>query len=163
MVRFAPRIPAGGAVLDLACGNGRHARFFRARGHPVCAVDRDDAALAPVRDPGLELLAADLERAAWPLPGRIFAGVVVTNYLWRPLLPAIVAAVAPGGVLVYETFARGHERYGRPRNPDFLLLPGELLDAVRGELEVVAYKHGPVGEPPHAVVQRICAVRTAAG
>jgi SAM-dependent methyltransferase len=162
VVRFAPRIPARGAVLDLACGNGRHARFLLARGHTVCAVDRDVAAIAAARDPGLEVLAVDLECTAWALPGRIFAGVVVTNYLWRPLWPSIVAAVAPGGVLIYETFARGHEQYGRPRNPDFLLLPGELLDAVRGELEVVAYEHGPIGDPPHAVVQRICAVRPAA-
>jgi SAM-dependent methyltransferase len=159
VARFLPRIPASGAVLDLACGGGRHVRLLRQRGHPVVAVDRDVAAVRALADSGVEILAADLEGAPWPLGARTFAGVVVTNYLWRPLLPRIVAAVATGGVLLYETFAEGHERLGRPRNPDFLLRPGELLEVVRGELEVAAYEHGPVGEPPVMVRQRICAVR----
>lgn len=155
----ASLVPAGGVVLDLAAGGGRHALLFRARGHPVVAVDRDAAALAALAaDPGIECLVADLEDGSpWPLEGRRFAGVVVTNYLWRPLLGRIVSWVAPGGVLIYETFAAGNARYGRPANPDFLLAPGELLEAVRGRLTVIAYAHGPVEVPRPAVTQRIAA------
>jgi len=158
--RFADRIPAGGPVLDLAAGGGRHTRLFLALGHPVTAVDRDVAALADLCDnPAATILAADLESGRpWPLGDRRFAGIVVTNYLHRPLLPAIVAAVAPGGCLIYETFAAGNERFGKPSNPDFLLRSGELLAAVRGRLIVVAYEDLEVVEPRPAVVQRIAAV-----
>ena len=162
VLRFASLVPAGGEVLDVAAGSGRHARVFLERGHPVVAIDRD---LSRLRDalggaPHLELVEADLEGAGpWPLAGRRFAGVVVTNYLHRPLLPTLVASVAPAGVLIYETFAVGNERYGHPRNPDFLLRPGELLEAVRGELEVVAYEHATCEEPRPSVVQRIAARR----
>ena len=159
IVRWAALVPAGTAVLDLAAGNGRHTRLFLQRGHRVTAVDRDVAALRAIADARLEVIEADLEAAAWPFAGRTFAGVVVSNYLWRPLLPAIVASVAPGGALLYETFAVGHERLGRPRNPDFLLRPGELLEAVRGRLEVREYSHGEEGQPPSAVRQRVYAVR----
>lgn len=148
-------------MLDVACGGGRHLRHFRNLGHPVTGVDRDLTGVADLADSdGVELLEADLEAGApWPFGDRRFAAVVVTNYLWRPLLPAIVAAVGPDGWLLYETFARGNERYGRPHNPDFLLLPGELLEAVAGRLTVVAYEHGAVERPRPAVVQRIAAVR----
>ena len=158
--RFADRVPAG-PVLDLACGGGRHGRLFRARGHPVTLLDRDLSGVADLRGlDGVETVAADLEDGrAFPLAGRRFAGVVVTNYLHRPLLPALVAAVKPGGVLLYETFAQGQERLGRPSNPAFLLAPGELLDAVRGALDVVAYEDRTVHRPNPARVQRICAVR----
>ena len=158
--RFAGHVPAG-PVLDLACGGGRHGRLFRARGHPITLIDRDLSSVADLagRD-GVETLEADLEDGRlFPLPGRRFAGVVVTNYLHRPLLPALVAAVAPGGVLLYETFAQGQERLGRPTNPAFLLAPGELLDAVRGALTVVAYEDRTLHRPEPARVQRICAVR----
>jgi SAM-dependent methyltransferase len=158
VARFAARIPPDGLVLDLACGRGRHVRYLRRLGHPVVAVDREVASVHSLADPRVEIVQADLEHAPWPLGARTFAGVVVTNYLWRPLLPRIVATVASGGVLLYETYAVGHERFGHPRNPDFLLRSGELLDAVRGRLEVIAYEHGPVGEPPVMVRQRICAV-----
>ncbi len=164
MARFADAVPAG-PVLDLACGGGRHLRHFRALGHPVTGVDRDLAGVADLAGAdGVELVAADLEAAGWPWPlgERRFAGVVVTNYLWRPLLPALVAAVAVGGWLIYETFAQGNERYGRPRNPDFLLRPGELLEAVAGRLAVVAYEHGVIERPQPAVVQRIAAARPGA-
>ncbi|MFY9344355.1 MAG: class I SAM-dependent methyltransferase [Planctomycetota bacterium] len=161
IVRWAPLVPAGGAVLDVAAGSGRHARFFAERGHAVVAVDRDVTALSAHPHPKIEVVQADLEDAPWPFGGRTFAAVVVTNYLWRPLLPALVAAVAPGGVLLYETFAVGHERFGRPRNPDFLLRPGELCSAARGQLEVYEYAHGEEGTPPTAVRQRLCAVRRA--
>jgi SAM-dependent methyltransferase len=153
-------------VLDVACGGGRHLRHFRSLGHPVIGIDRDLTAVADLAgSAGVELVEADLEAelaAPWPLGRRQFAGVVVTNYLWRPLLPAIVAAVEPDGWLLYETFARGNERYGRPRNPEFLLRPGELLETVAGRLSVVAYEHGTVERPQPAVVQRIAAVRPAA-
>jgi len=161
--RFADRIPVGGPVLDLAAGGGRHTRFFAGRGHPVVAVDRDVTGLADLQDnPGVTILAGDLEHdRPWPLGNRRFAGVVVTNYLHRPLLPPIVAAVAPGGCLIYETFAVGNERFGKPSNPDFLLRPGELLEAVRGKLLVLAYENLEVVEPRPAVIQRIAAVAPA--
>jgi SAM-dependent methyltransferase len=159
IVRWAPLVPAAGAVLDVAAGSGRHARLFAQRGHPVVAVDRDVDGLRALALPGVTVLQADLKQAPWPLSGRTFAAVVVTNYLWRPLLPTLVASVAAGGVLLYETFAQGHERCGRPRHPDHLLQPGELLAAVQGRLEVLEYANGPHGDPPVAVRQRLCAVR----
>jgi SAM-dependent methyltransferase len=161
IVRFSPLVGAGAPVLDLACGAGRHTRLFLERGHPVTAVDVDVSGLADVEGrPGLEVVQADLEDGTpWPLPGRRFGAVVVTNYLWRPLFPMILEAVGPGGVLLYETFAQGNEALGRPTNPDFLLRPGELLDLVRGELPVVAYEHGRLEHPRPAIKQRLCAVR----
>lgn len=160
--RFAPRIPYHGVVLDLACGSGRHTRLLAAFGHKVCAVDRDAEAIARLAAiPGVEAQVADLEGQPWPYPGRRYSGVVVTNYLHRALLPILVEAVPPGGVLIYETFAVGNERYGRPSNPAFLLRPGELLEAVRGQLRVVAYEDVQVELPKPAMVQRICAERAA--
>ncbi len=159
IVRWATFVPTNGSVLDVAAGGGRHARLFAERGHAVLAVDREVTALLANPHPRIEVLAADLVGAPWPLPGRRFAAVVVTNYLWRPLLPTLVASVARGGVLLYETFAAGHERFGRPRNPDFLLLPDELLATVRGALDVVEFGQGEVGNPPTAVRQRLCARR----
>jgi SAM-dependent methyltransferase len=162
VARFAELVPAGGRILDVACGGGRHARFFLDRGHPVTVVDRDTSGVKDLQgNPSLEILEYDLEAggAPWPFSGRAFQGVVVTNYLWRPILPDVVAAVAPNGVLLYDTFARGQEQYGHPRNPDFLLTPGELLDAVRGELRVVAYEDLIVEEPEPKAVQRIAALR----
>ncbi|MEK6423256.1 MAG: class I SAM-dependent methyltransferase [Burkholderia gladioli] len=154
-------VPPGGAVLDVAAGQGRHARWFAGRGHPVLALDRDPAALAALAGiGGVEPREADLEGAPWPLADTArFAAVVVTNYLHRPLLPRLVASVAPGGMLLYETFARGNETLGKPSNPAFLLTPGELLDAVRGALRVIAYEDGFTDEGRPAFVQRICAVR----
>ena len=150
VARFAPLAPPAAPVLDLAAGGGRHTRFFAARGHPVLAVDRDISRL-----PGG--LALDLEDGSpWPFADRRFGVVVVVNYLHRPTLAAAIALVAPGGLLLYETFARGQEAFGRPRNPDFLLRPGELLDAVRGRLVVLAYEHGRAEGP--RMVQRIAAI-----
>ena len=159
--RFAPLVSTGGEVLDLACGAGRHTRLFLERGHPVTALDVDLSRLGELAGaPGLETIDADLEEGdPWPLGGRRFAAVVVTSYLWRPLFPHIIAAVGNGGVLLYETFARGNERFNRPRNPDFLLEEGELIEVVRGELSVVAYEHGEIAETRRGVVQRVCAVR----
>lgn len=156
--RFAPLVPRRGPVLDLAAGGGRHSRLFLARGHPVTALDRDVSDLRALARDGLEVLEADLEDGRpFPLAGRRFAAVVVANYLHRPLLPALVEAVAPGGLLLYETFAQGNEAFGRPRNPDHLLAPGELLEAVRGRLRVRAYEDLAVSVPRPAAVQRIAA------
>ncbi len=165
VLRFAGRVPDDGPVLDLACGKGRHTRLFLARGHPVTAVDRDLSGIADLAGaPGLEALEVDLEDGRpFALAGRRFAGVVVTNYLYPPLFPALVGAVAPGGVLIYETFARGNERFGRPRNPDHLAKPGELLEAVRGQLRVVAYEDLIDRAPKPAARQRLCAVNEAGG
>jgi SAM-dependent methyltransferase len=158
--RFADLVPAGGRVLDVACGAGRHLRFFRERGHPVTGVDRDVTGVTDLGgESDVEIVEVDLECGEpWPFAGRGFEAVVVANYLYRPILSDIVGAVAPGGVLLYETFRKGQEQFGRPRNPDFLLDPGELLDAVRGALRVVAYEDLVLDDPPRAV-QRIAAVR----
>ncbi len=160
--RFAPLITPGAAVLDVACGAGRHTRLFLARGHPVTAVDVDVSGLEDLgQHPQLERVQADLEDGSpWPLPGRRFGAVVVTNYLWRPLFRPILESIDEGGVLLYDTFARGNEAYGRPSNPDFLLEPGELIEVVRDRLQVVAYEHGYLERPRPAVRQRLCGVRT---
>lgn len=160
--RWAGRVPTGGRVLDIACGRGRHARFFAGLGHPVEAVDRDSGLLAGLAGvPGVSTRCADLEGGPWPYAGEHFAAIVVVNYLHRPLFPLLLAALAEEGVLIYETFAAGNERYGRPSNPSYLLKPGELLDAVRGRLRVVAYEDLFVEDPKPAVVQRICAINAA--
>jgi SAM-dependent methyltransferase len=156
--RFAPFIPAAGRVLDLACGEGRHARLLAQLGYRVLAVDRDERALDSLAGiPGIDVAAIDVETGVWPYSGEQFAGIVVTNYLHRPLFPLLVASLGQGGVLIYETFARGNERYGRPSNPEFLLRPGELLTVVLGQLRVLAYEDVFVTEPKAALVQRICA------
>lgn len=154
--RWAHLLQPGQTALDLACGAGRHVRWLAARGLQVTAVDRDAAALAGLHGIA-KVLQADLEAGPWPLDGRRFDLVLVTNYLWRALLPQIVASVAPGGVLLYETFAIGQETIGRPRHPDFLLQPAELLDVVRGHLRVVGFEDGWLDHPPR-YVQRIAAV-----
>ena len=161
IARFAPLIRPGGACLDLAAGGGRHSRLLLDRGLAVTALDRDAGALAALHGAaGLEVVEADLEDGGpWPLGSRRFDAVVVTNYLHRPLMPAIVAAVAPGGLLLYETFAAGNERFGRPRNPNHLLWPGELLEAARGALRVLAYEDLVVERPAPAAIQRLCARR----
>ncbi|WP_087752284.1 class I SAM-dependent methyltransferase [Paraburkholderia caledonica] len=158
--QWAHLVAADGAVLDVASGAGRHARFFASLGHPVTAIDRDAAALNALADePLVTTVMADIENAPWPLAADAqFAAVVVTNYLHRPLFPQLIRSLAPGGVLVYETFAQGNERVGKPSNPAFLLAPGELLDVVRARLRVVAFQDGFVAQPRPAYVQRICAI-----
>ena len=162
VVRFAPLIAKNGAVLDLACGSGRHTHYLAEGGYPVVALDRNPDALEPLNSlTGVEIVAADLENEnPWPLAGRQFAGIVVTNYLHRPLFPAIIDALAEDGILIIETFALGNEAFGKPSNPDFLLRPGELLEMVRGKLRVVAFEEGLIAVPRPAVVQRICAVKS---
>lgn len=172
MRRWSHLVPPGASVLDVACGSGRHVEWFVARGGRVTGVDRDAAALqalasrlasqAGVRP---ELVVADIETGPWPFAGRRFDAVVVTNYLWRSRLADVVASVGPGGVLIYETFAAGHETIGRPSNPDFLLRPGELVDVVRAVppgLRVVAFEDGFDPASPR-FVQRIVALREPLG
>ncbi len=155
--RFLPLIKPGGLVLDLAAGQGRHVRLLRDCGFAVCAVDRDITALLSFAGPCCEVRRVDLETDDRSNLGEGYDGIIVTNYLHRPLLPAIARALAPGGVLIYETFARGNERFGRPHNPDFLLRPGELLEAF-ADLTVVAFEQGEVSVPRRAVIQRLTAV-----
>ena len=172
VVRWTPLLPPGAQVLDVACGHGRHVHWLRHAGHHVTAIDRDPALLAPLAALATAVR-ADLEADAWPLPGRQFDAVIVTNYLWRALFPALKAAVAPGGLLIYETFAQAHAALGRPRRPEFLLRPGELIDVLRdsgktdavaqfpsGEWHVIAFEEGRLparGEVPEREVQRIVA------
>jgi len=166
VARFAPLVRPGGPVLDLAAGGGRHARYFLGRGHPVTAVDRDGEPLASLAEEAdATVMTADLEDgtpflgAGGAVSGRRFAGVVVVNYLHRVLFAELIEALEPGGVFIYETFARGNEEFARPHNPDHLLKSGELLDTVSGQLQVVAYEHGRVEQTDiPGVKQRICAV-----
>ncbi|QHI97290.1 methyltransferase domain-containing protein [Xylophilus rhododendri] len=154
ILRWSPLVPPGARLLDLACGAGRHLRWFAGRGVQTLGVDRSPEAVQAAQACGEGLL-ADLENAPWPLPGRRFDAVVVTNYLHRPLLPRIVESLAPGGLLLYETFALGQETVGRPSRPEFLLRPGELLGACQG-LHVLAYEDGWLPAPRR--VQRIAAL-----
>jgi len=157
VVRWAPLI-AKGTVLDLACGSGRHAKFFLGRNLSVVAVDREAQDI-----PGARFIQADLENGSpWPLPGERFEGIVVVNYLHRPLFPTLLESLAPGGVLIYETFMIGNEKYGRPSNPAFLLRPGELRAAF-GELAEKGFEEGAVTDPKPAMIQRLCAVRAGKG
>jgi len=166
--RWAHLVPAGGRVLDVACGTGRHAHFLASRAMVVTAVDRDPAALVQVRaqwptnaSPPAHILQADLESEPWPLPGSQFDAVVVTHYLWRPLWPSLLGALAPGGMYIHETFAHGNATVGKPSRPDFLLQPGELLTACQG-LRVVAFEDG-FCEKPDRYLQRIVAVKEQTG
>jgi SAM-dependent methyltransferase len=158
--RWAPLIRPGGRVLDLACGSGRHVRWLAAQGFAVTALDRDAAAVEPLRAIA-QVVVADLEGAPWPLPGQRFDALVVTNYLWRPLWPDLLASLDGGGVLIYETFADGNQRVGKPSRPDFLLRHGELLQVTQ-DLRIVAYEDGFLDTPPR-FVQRIAAVAGADG
>ena len=161
VVRHAQSIPARGKVLDLACGSGRHARFLAGLGYPVLAVDRDAEALAGLSTiEGITTRLLDLEGEEWPLAGQVFDGIVVTNYLWRPRLPDVLALLAPGGVLIYETFMVGNAAYGKPTNPAFLLQAGELRQlAAAAGLREVEYAEGYVASPKPAMRQAICAIR----
>jgi SAM-dependent methyltransferase len=171
--KYAPFIPHNaGPVLDLACGSGRHTRLLLEAGHEVWALDKDPALLAPLAALGAKCFAVDLEHESpggvvvdgitWPFAQQSFAGIIVTNYLYRPLMPLILGALKNQGVLIYETFALGNERYGRPGNPNFLLRDNELLEhfifnAPPGRnRQCIAYEHGYVKQPKEAVIQSIC-------
>jgi len=163
--RWAHLLPAGATVLDVACSSGRHLRWLAAQGHRPTGIDRDATALEVsadlVADDRAELITADIENGPWPCPSRSFQAVLVTNYLWRPLWPQLLDSLAPGGLLVYETFADGNQTVGKPSRPDFLLQPGELLTRCAG-LRIVAFEDGFI-EAPARFVQRIVAVRPLAG
>ena len=157
--RWAPLAPPG-EVLDLACGGGRHARHFAALGHPVLALDRDPAALAASAGQGITTFGFDLEEPAleWPFASGCFSAIVVTNYLHRPLMARLLDSLAPDGLLIYETFAKGNEAYGKPSNPAFLLAAGELLAyAAHAGLRTIAFEDGCLASPKPAMVQRLCA------
>lgn len=153
-MRWAAEIPRGGRVLDLAAGGGRHSVFLSSLGFRVEAVDRDASALRPIA--GITVREADLEGGPWPYGGQSFGGIVVTRYLHRPLFPALLSALAPGGILIYETFMLGNEAYGRPSHPDFLLRSNELL-TVAADLDVLGFEQGYAASPKPAMQQRICA------
>jgi SAM-dependent methyltransferase len=158
IIQWAGLVAPDATVLDLAAGRGRHALFFAERGHKVIAVDRDVSRLPAHAN--IEPLQADLEDGSpWPLGDRKFGAAVVTNYLHRPLMANLFEAVAPGGVLLYQTFMVGNERFGRPSNPDHLLKDGELLELVRAKFSVIAYEARLISEPAMAMVQRIAARR----
>lgn len=158
VMRWAHLIHAGGTVLDVAAGHGRHTRALRHLGFRVVAADVDVSGLGDLAsDPDVEIRGVDLETGPWPF-FRAFDAIVVTNYLHRPHFPHLATSLAPGGVLIFETFGAGNERLGRPRNPDFLLKPGELAAAF-ASLQVVAYEHGEEQQPRPAIRQRLCAVR----
>lgn len=163
IVHYSALIPSGGRVLDLACGSGRHSFFLADQGFKVVATDIDVSAITSLdSDHRLEILPADLEadspeHANWPFPSGSFDGIVVTNYLYRSHFPLLVDTLSNGGILIIETFAQGNERFGKPTNPQFLLKPGELLDAFSPMLNIVAYQHGIYQKPHLAVKQRLCA------
>ena len=167
--RWSHLVQPQGSVLDVACGQGRHTRWFYERNHVVAAVDRSQTAIEFIANTlptsKVEAVLADIENGLWPFPGRHFDAVVVTNYLWRPLMHRLLASLAPGGVLIYETFTQGHETVGKPSRPDFLLRQGELLE-VCASLRVVAFEEGfqsaAEGQSPR-FVQRIAAVREPSG
>lgn len=160
VIKHAALIPKAASILDVACGTGRHTRYFLERGHSVTAVDKNISGLTDIAHiDSLEVMETDLEDGtAWPLGTRTFGAVIVINYLHRPILPALISAVTQGGLLIYDTFAEGNENFGKPSCPDFLLKPGELLKAVKGQLDVVAYEHG-LFNGPYSVRQRLCATR----
>lgn len=155
VTRWSTSIAPGSRVLDVACGGGRHARLFASRGCKVTAVDRNAALREMLHDTNIEFIAADLEQGVWPLGDAQFDAIVVTNYLHRQLFPALSAALASGGLLLYETFAAGNAEFGRPTNPDFLLKPRELLDAFGQGMRVLAFEDGFTKQPKAAMLQRI--------
>lgn len=159
--RWAGRVSGGAEILDLACGSGRHGRYFLELGHPVLLLDIDLSGVADLQgQPNAELIGVDLENGnPWPLGNRQFGAVIVCNYLWRPLFPHLIRAVAPGGLLLYETFMRGQEKHGRPSNPDFLLAENELFERLKDSFRILAFEQGEETEPKPSFRQRIAAIK----
>ena len=158
IVKFAPLIPNKGLVLDLACGSGRHAKWLAQQGYQVDALDRDPIATTSMQGmDGIRVTITDLETAELPNFEHSYDGIIVSRYLHRPLLTMLATILNPSGILIYETFMRGNERYGKPSNPDFLLIPDELLNTYSPLLNIISFEQGDVKEPKPAVLQRICA------
>ena len=158
--RFAPLISKTGVVLDLACGSGRHSQLLANLGYSVLAVDQDTTAIELLHSASITPKCLNLEQDVWPLSGKKFSGIVATNYLYRPHLDRLPELLEENGILIYETFAQGNEKFGKPSNPNFLLNRGELLAfAARHGLQVLAYEDIYVEEPKPAMVQRLCAVK----
>jgi len=156
--KHVPLIPKARPVLDVACGGGRHSLHLLKLGYEMVSVDVETTAITTYKDlPGLSIVRADLEKDPWPFAENTFASIVVVNYLWRPLLPDLCASLMPGGVLLYDTFARGNEKYGRPSNPDFLLKQRELQETLEDELEILDFFDGFVDTPTPACRQSIAA------
>ncbi len=163
VMRFLPLIPDSGAILDLACGSGRHLRCLPDRNQPLVGIDKDLNRVSDLAgNPNIHLHQMDLEQPNIELPDRIYAGIIVTNYLHRPLLARLGDYLSAGGVLIYETFAQGNENFGHPRNPDFLLTPNELLNIFTNQLQIVAFEQGHTETPRPAIIQRICGIKSTA-
>jgi SAM-dependent methyltransferase len=168
--RFEPLLPDG-LILDLACGAGRHSRHLHGMGRQVLAVDRDVQALSALQADGIATFCHDLESTdagfSWPFEAAKFAGIVVTNYLHRPLFPWMLDSLTDHGILIYETFALGNEKFGKPANPAFLLQPGELIWQLqsnpRVSMHLIAFEQGLTRYPKEAVIQRVCACRLDSG
>ena len=162
VLKFADLAPKDLTVLDIACGSGRHARHFLELGYDVTAIDRDISSLTDLEtDARLTVLQADLEGAPWPLADQQYGTVIITNYLHRPLFPCIISGLEPDGILIYETFALGNEKFGKPDNPDFLLRPGELREVFSGKFDIIAFEEVEDRDPRPAMRQRICARKQA--
>jgi SAM-dependent methyltransferase len=158
IVKYAPLIRKEGRVLDLACGNGRHAIWLAKQGYQVDAIDRDAKVVSnQMGMVNINVFIIDLEASDWPHSDQRYDGIIVSRYLYRPLLPTLAAILKPGEVLIYETFMVGNEHYGKPSNPDFLLLPNELPEIYSPLLNIIAFEQGEEKTPRPAVMQRICA------
>ncbi len=164
VIRWSSLLKPGTKILDLACGRGRNSLFLASLGHNVVAVDRDATKLSDIPDrPEITTLCEDLESGVWPLVGWKFGGIIVTNYLYRPMLPDLIKNLESGGILIYETFAQGNQVFGRPSNPDYLLFPYELLDMLRDKLHIIGFEQGRVDLPSSAILQRVCATLASDG
>ena len=157
---YSSLIPSGGSVLDLACGSGRHTGMLLNKGYQVTAVDIDTTLIKQnFSNKNLNIVKCDLESLSfWPFEKNSFLGIIVVNYLHRPLFSKIIESLREEGVLVYQTFADGHSRYGKPKNPDYLLKRGELK-TVFDSMKIISYQHGYLSYPSQSIIQRICCVK----
>ena len=157
--------PNGAKLLDFAAGRGRHScalsNTFPGRFN-ILAADNNRPALKALaaKCPSVKTLHTDLENMnIWPFEEDNFDVVLVTNYLFRPRLPALFRLVGKGGFLAYETFADGNAAYGRPKNPNFLLNEGELPASLTDDFLILDYFHGKIDQPRPAIIQRLAARR----
>ena len=162
--RWSNLLKPGTKILDLACGRGRNSLFLASLGHNVLAVDRDATKLSDISErPEITTMCEDLESGSWPLDGWKFGGIIVTNYLYRPMLPDLMENLESGGIFIYETFAQGNQVFGKPSNPNYLLFPYELLDMLRDKLHIIGFEQGRVNSPSRAIIQRVCATSAPEG